>query len=66
MLIREVHFTSQELKEASGADINTGGSVTTYTLLAVEPDMWRCIDLETDKLQTLLDRLHDWLFSSQR
>ena len=56
MLIREVHLSSKQFKEASGAYIDTGSSVTPYALLAVEPDMWCFIDLEANKLQTLLYR----------
>jgi hypothetical protein len=51
-----VHLTSKQFKEPSRADIDTGSSVTSYALLAVEPDMWRFIDLEANKLQTLLYR----------
>jgi hypothetical protein len=51
-----VHLSSKQFKEASGAYIDTGSSVTPYAILAVEPDMWGFIDLEANKLQALLYR----------
>jgi hypothetical protein len=56
MLIREVHLASKQFKEASGADIDTGSSVTSYTLLPVEPDMRSFINLKANQFQTLLYR----------
>jgi hypothetical protein len=58
MLVREVHLSSKQFKEACRADINTDSSVTPYALLTVEPDMWRFIDFKAYKLQTLLYWLH--------
>jgi len=56
MLIREVHLSSKQFKEASGADIDTGSSVTSYALLAVESNMRSFINLEANQFQTLLYR----------
>jgi len=50
MLVREVHLSSQQFKEARRTYIDTCGSITPYTLLTIETNMWCFIDLEAIEL----------------
>ena len=46
MLIREVHFSSEQFKQTRGAHVDAGGRITAYTLIAIEANMRRFVDLK--------------------
>jgi hypothetical protein len=46
MLIGEVHFSSEQLKQARRAHVDAGGRIAAYTLLAIEANMRRFIDFK--------------------
>jgi hypothetical protein len=48
VFIREVHLVAEQFKETGGADVDTGGGITTGTLLTVETNMGRFIDFEAN------------------
>ena len=56
-----MYLSSEQFKETSGAYIDAGGRIASYTLLAIEANMWRFIDFEAHQLQALLDWLQIWL-----
>jgi len=63
MLIGEVHFSSEQLKQARRAHVDAGGRIAAYTLIAIEANMRRFINFEAYQLQALFDWLQIWLLA---
>jgi hypothetical protein len=52
-----VHLSSEQFKQARGADVDAGGRIAAYTFIAIEANVRRFIDFEAYQLQALLDWL---------